>query len=116
MLLRPVEEFLIAAFTIDKVDINRTFIGENGGESGIAALVIGFAHEQRQAPTGIMGDTSCVAHINRQHVGHQALLGSINFTLEFELFLGAPVFLFNPELSVVTTLGVVADFNAEECK
>ena len=47
MLLRPVAEFLIAAFTIDKVDINGAFIGEKSGESCIAALAICFAHEQR---------------------------------------------------------------------
>lgn len=33
MLLCPVAKFLIAAFAIDKVDINEAFIGENGGES-----------------------------------------------------------------------------------
>lgn len=31
MLLRPVTAFLIAAFTIDKIDINGTIIGKNGG-------------------------------------------------------------------------------------
>jgi hypothetical protein len=48
LLLRPVAEFLIAAFAIDKVNINGAFIGEKGGESGISALAIRFAYEQRE--------------------------------------------------------------------
>lgn len=51
VLLRPVAEFLITAFAIDKIDINRTFIGENGSEPGIAALAICFANKQRESAT-----------------------------------------------------------------
>ncbi|KJV50069.1 hypothetical protein VH86_02595 [Pantoea sp. BL1] len=58
-----------------------------------------------------MRDTCGVAHANRQHVGHQAFPGSINFALEFELFFGALVFLFYPEFGVMTAFSVVAGFN-----
>ncbi|KGT86502.1 hypothetical protein NG99_25500 [Erwinia typographi] len=58
-----------------------------------------------------MRDTCGVAHIYRQHVGHEAFPGSINFSLEFKLLFGALVFLFYPEFSVMAALGVVAGFN-----
>ncbi|ERH64285.1 hypothetical protein N172_03625 [Pantoea dispersa EGD-AAK13] len=113
VLLRPVAEFLIAAFTIDKIDIYGAFISENGGESDIAALAISFTHEQHQAATGVMRDTICVAHINRQHVGHKALPSRIDFALKFEFFFGTLVFMFYPKFGVVAGLGIVASFDAK---
>ena len=113
MLLSPVAEFLIAAFTIDKVDINGAFNGENSRESGIAALEICFAHKQRESGTGVMSDTCGVARVNRPHVGHQAFPGSIILALEFELLFGALVLLFYPEFGVMAALGVVDGFNAQ---
>ena len=45
VLLCPVADFLIATFTVDKIDIYGAFISENGGRSGITTMAICFAHE-----------------------------------------------------------------------
>lgn len=103
----------VVALTINQIDIDRTLVGQHGGQSRVALRASGRLHEQRQSPAGVVSNARGVAHVNGQRVGVQPLPGAVYLALKFHFFLRAGKLLLHPLLGVLTALFGAARLDAE---
>ncbi len=112
----PAAQRVVIALAVNQIDIDRTVVGQHGGQSRVTLRASGRLHEQRQSPAGVVGNAGGITHVNRQRVGVQPLPGAVHLALKFHFFLRAGKLLLYPLLGVLTALFCAARLDAERGK